>query len=224
VTPHELEVYGDADAASARLATLIAEHARVAVAEQGTFTLALSGGTAPWRAFRLLADEDVPWEGVVIFQVDERVAPVGDDDRNLTHLEATLPSAAWVRLRPMPVEEPDLDAAAAAYAAELPRRLDLVHLGIGPDGHTASLVPGDPVLDVHDRDVAPTATEYQGRRRLTLTYPMLDRSRSLVWLVTGESKVEPLRLLLAGDPSIPAGRVRAQRSLVLADAAAAPGN
>jgi 6-phosphogluconolactonase len=218
---HELEVLPDASAAAERFATLLAERAREIVAERGSFTAALSGGSGPWEACRLLAGEDVPWDAVELFQVDERVAPNGDDARNLTHLEESLPPAAWPRMHPMPVEADDLDAAAAEYAALLPEALDLVHLGLGPDGHTASLVPGDPVLDVRDRDVALTATEYQGTRRMTLTYPMIDRSRELLWLVTGESKVEPLRLLLVGDPSIPAGRVRAGRSLIVADRAAA---
>ena len=218
---HELEVLPDADAAAGRFATLIAMRARALVAATGTCSLALSGGSGPWQSFRLLADEDVPWESVEIFQVDERVAPMGDDDRNLTHMEKSLPAGAWARMHPMPVDASDLEAAAAQYAQLLPGRLDVVHLGLGPDGHTASLVPGDPVLEVSDRDVALTATEYQGRRRMTLTYPMLDRSRELLWLITGESKAAPLRLLLAGDTSIPAGRVRAERSLVVADRAAA---
>ncbi len=218
---HELEVLPDAAAAARRCAGLIAERARAGVAERGTFTVALSGGTAPWQAFRLLAGEDVPWDAVEIFQVDERVAPAGDDSRNLTHLQESLPPAAWARVHPMGVEADDLEAAAVEYAALLPERLDLIHLGLGPDGHTASLVPGDPVLDVRDLDVALTGTEYQGQRRMTLTYPVLDRARELLWLVTGESKVEPLQLLLDGDPRIPAGRVRAERSLILADRAVA---
>src|SRR5579859_2818700 len=218
---HELEVLPDASAAAERFATLLAERARRIVAERGSFAAALSGGSGPWEAFRLLAGEDVPWDAVELFQVDERVAPQGDDARNLTHLEESLPSAAWARMYPMPVEAGDLDAAAAEYAALLPEVLDLAHLGLGPDGHTASLVPGDAVLDVRDRDVALTAGEYQGTRRMTLTYAMIDRSRELLWLVTGDSKVEPLKLLLAGDPSIPAGRVRAGRSLIVADRAAA---
>jgi 6-phosphogluconolactonase len=220
VSAHEIEVLQSADGAAHHFAELIAMRARAMVAANGTFTLALSGGTEPWKAFAQLADEDVPWDAVEIFQADERVAPMGDDDRNLTHMEKSLPPAAWARMHPMPVDSSNLEAAASQYAKLLPERLDVVHLGLGPDGHTASLVPGDPVLEVDDRDVALTATEYEGRRRMTLTYPMIDRSRELLWLVTGESKEEPLRQLLAGDPSIPAGRVRAERSLVLADAAA----
>ncbi len=218
---HELEVLPDATSAAERFAKLLAERIRASVDERGKATAALSGGSGPWQSFRLLADEDVPWESVELFQVDERVAPHGDDRRNLTHLEESLPAAACARMRAMPVEADDLDAAAAEYAALLPDALDVVHLGLGPDGHTASLVPGDPVLDVTDREVAITAGEYQGTRRMTLTYPMLDRSRELLWLVTGESKIEPLKLLLAGDPSIPAGRIRAGSSLIVADRAAA---
>ncbi len=219
---HELEVLDDADEAARRCAAVIAAAARAAVAERGRFALALSGGRAPWQAFRLLAYEEVPWERGELFQVDERVAPRGDDVRNLTHLIETLPPAAREALRPMPVERADLAAAARAYAELVPPHIDLVHLGLGPDGHTASLVPGDPVLEVRDRAVAITRP-YQGRRRMTLTYPVLEAAGALVWLVTGADKAEALRLLLRGDESIPAGRVRAARSLVLADRAAAGG-
>jgi 6-phosphogluconolactonase len=200
----------------------MAAAARDAVAERGRFSLAVSGGTGPWRMFELLGAEEVDWNGVELFQVDERVAPDGDPDRNLTHLRASLPEAAVERLRPMPVTESDLDAAAARYEAELPEALDLVHLGIGPDGHTASLVPGDPVVEVTDRRVALTGGEYQGHRRMTLTYPALGAARRIFWLVTGDDKRDPLARLLAGDRSIPAGRVEAADALVLADRAAAP--
>jgi 6-phosphogluconolactonase len=215
-------VLPDEAAAAERFARELADRTRRGVEEGGTFTVALSGGSAPWRAFRLLADEDIPWDAVEIFQVDERVAPAGGHERNLTHMQESLPTVALARLRPMPVEADDLDAAAADYAMLLPERLDLVHLGLGPDGHTASLVPGDAVLDVRDRDVAVTAGEYQGRRRMTLTYPMLDRSRDLLWLVTGASKIDALGKLRAGDPSIPAGRVAGPPGLILADRAASP--
>ena len=119
----------------------------------------------------------------------------------------------------MPVGDADLDAAAARYAATLPRTFDLVHLGLGDDGHTASLVPGDPVLDVADRDVAVTQP-YAGHRRMTLTYPVLDRADEVLWLVAGAAKTEPLARLRAGDAEIPAGRVRAPRQVLLADRAA----
>ncbi len=215
-----LERYPDAEIAARRAAELIAAAGREAVAARGSFSMALSGGTTAQPMFAALPEAELPWEATTVFQVDERVAPAGDPERNLTHMVLAFPPAVQERLRPMPVGEDDLDAAAARYATELPDPLDLVHLGIGPDGHFASLVPGDAVLDVTDRDVAMTATEYQGRLRMTLTYPRLRRARQVIWLVAGADKREPLRKLMAGDESIPAGRLHADDSLVIADAAA----
>jgi 6-phosphogluconolactonase len=169
--------------------------------------------------FELLGTQDVEWSATEVFQVDERVAPDGDPDRNLTHMLEHLPQAAVERLRPMPVTDDDLEAAAARYAASLPDALDLVHLGIGPDGHTASLVPGDPVLEVTDRGVALTAAEYQGRRRMTLTFPALADARRIFWLVDSAGKEDVVDELLARDPSIPAGRVEAADALVVSDRA-----
>jgi 6-phosphogluconolactonase len=217
--PLEVTILPDAQAVAERGAELVAGAAAQAVAERGRFTLAVSGGRTPWAMFAAL-DERMPWEMVTIYQVDERVAPEGDADRNLTHLLQSLPPGGAADVRPMPVEASDLESAADTYAVALPEVLDLVHLGLGPDGHTASLVPGDAVLEVLDRDVAVTG-EYQGRRRMTLTYPALDRARGILWLVTGEDKVDALRRLREGDPSIPAGRVRADNALVIADATAA---
>jgi 6-phosphogluconolactonase len=226
----QIEVLSDADAVARRAAQLIAAAAREAVKARGRFSMAVSGGHTPWVMLRLLAAEDVPWPGVDVFQVDERVAPDGDPDRNLTHLRESLLANAPLpapQLHPMPVLEADLNAAAQQYAAVLrqvcgdPPVLDLVHLGLGPDGHTASLVPGDAVLGVHAADVAPTAGTYQDRRRLTLTYPAIDRARQILWVVTGAEKVPALIKLRAGDSSIPGGRVRQERATVLADRAAA---
>jgi 6-phosphogluconolactonase len=217
----EVEILPDAGAVAERGAEEVAAAAEAAVADRGRFTWAVSGGRTPWAMFAELAGK-MPWELTTIYQVDERVAPDGDPDRNLTHLQRSLPPGGAADVRALPVWAHDLDAAAAAYANALPEKLDLVHLGLGPDGHTASLVPGDPVLDVADRDVAVTG-EYQGRRRMTLTYPPLNRARRILWLVTGEDKAEALRRLRAGDPTIPAGRVSGENALVLADEAAAGG-
>jgi 6-phosphogluconolactonase len=213
-------VLPDAAAVARRGAALVAERARAAVRDRGRFTLALSGGSTPWAMLAALEQEELPWRQTAVFQVDERVAPAAHPDRNLTQFLDSLPAEALASVSAMPVEAPDLEAAAAAYAAALPERLDLVHLGLGPDGHTASLVPGDPVLDVTDRDVAVTG-EYLGRRRLTLTYPALARARAILWLVTGAAKANALARLLAGDGSIPAGRVANPEQLVVADRAAA---
>jgi len=218
-----LETLPDAEAAARRGAELIAAVAREAVRERAGCAIAVSGGSTPLPMFAALADEDVPWDALGIWQVDERIAPPDDEDRNLAHLLASLPRSARVHEMPVDGDAEGLDARAATYAAGLPARFDLVHLGIGDDGHTASLVPGDPVLEVDDRDVAITGP-YQGRRRMTLTYPVLDRARSVLFLVTGgEGKAEPLRKLLARDPGIPAARVSAPDQLAIVDQATVDG-
>jgi 6-phosphogluconolactonase len=220
--PIELEVAGDEKAASRRAAELIAEAGAAAVAERGTFSFAMSGGRSPWAMLAILGElEEMPWDKTELFQVDERVAAPGDEARNLTHMVLGLSMDHQATLRPMPVTQRDLNSAARDYEATLPDRFDLVHLGLGPDGHTASLVPGDPVLDVTDRRVAMTETAYQDHHRMTLTYPALNTARRIVWLVTGPDKVEALQKLLAGDESIPAGRVRNENVSVVADEAAA---
>jgi 6-phosphogluconolactonase len=225
----KIEVYSDADAVAQKAAALVAAEARAAVSARGVFVMAVSGGHTPWQMLRALAGEDVPWDAVHVVQVDERVAPAGDPDRNLTHLRESLLEHAPLRaeqIHAMPVESTNLESACAEYASRLqtlagsPPVLDLVHLGLGPDGHTASLVPGDPVLEVKDADVALTGL-YKGRRRMTLTYPIINRSRRVLWLVTGGEKAGMLARLRAGDAQIPAGRVRADHALVLADRVAA---
>ena len=224
----KIEVFDDGQAVAQAAAATIAGDARLAVAARRRFLMAVSGGHTPWVMLRALAGEDMPWAGVHVYQVDERIAPAGDPDRNLTHLRESLLEHAPMRpeqIHPMPVESADLEAAAKQYAATLrefagsPAVLDLAHLGMGPDGHTASLVPGDPVLSVTDADVALTGV-YMGRRRMTLTYPLLNRSRRILWLVTGSEKVEMLGRLRDGDVSIPSGRIRQDLALVLADRAA----
>jgi 6-phosphogluconolactonase len=260
-----VEILVDPDAVARRAARLIAEAARAALAARGRFVLAVSGGRTPRLMLRYLAEQELLWDGIYVVQVDERVAPAGHPDRNLTHLReslaghsdspATPQAESRLELRPglrpelrpglrpeprgrlrperrlesivaMPVEEADLAAAAGRYALELeriagsPPVLDLVHLGLGADGHTASLVPGDPALDVDDADVAVTGV-YQGRRRMTLTYPIIDRSRGVLWVVTGSEKAHILARLRAADPTIPAGRVAQGRAIVVADRSAA---
>ena len=225
VTVH-VEVEDGAAGVARRGAKEIASDAHKAVDARGSFTIAVSGGSTPWAMFAALADEDVPWGATGIWQVDERIAPRDHNDRGLTHLERALPPAALAAVHPMQVDDLDpsdddaCEAASAAYAAGLPPAFDLIHLGLGDDGHTASLVPGDAVLDVHDRDVAITGV-YRGRRRMTLTFPVLDRARQILWIATGANKAEPLRTLLARDTTSPAARVAAPNPLAIVDREAA---
>jgi 6-phosphogluconolactonase len=225
----KIEILRDAEAAAQKAAEMIAAAAREAVTARGRFILAVSGGRTPWLMLRALGEEDMPWNAVQVVQVDERVAPADHPDRNLTQLRKSLLDRAPLRaeqIHSMPVESTDLASAAKRYARTLesiagsPAVLDLAHLGLGPDGHTASLVPGDAVLGVNDEDVAVTGF-YQDRRRMTLTFSMLNRARRILWLVTGPDKADALVRLRAGDPSIPAGRVRQDNASVLADRAAA---
>ena len=224
----KLEVLADVESVARHAAEIIAGEARVAVKARGRFAVAISGGRTPWVMLRALSSLDVPWRHVHVLQVDERIAPAGHADRNLTHLCASLRQAQPepAHIHAMPVESADLDEAASRYARTLveiagsPPVLDLVHLGLGADGHTASLVPGDPVLDVTDADVALTGP-YQTRRRMTLTYPVLNRARRVLWVITGADKAAMLVRLLRGDRAIPAGRVRQTNAMVLADQAAA---
>ena len=225
----KIEVLVSDAAVAERAASIIAEEAREAVALRGRFVFAVSGGRTPWAMLAAFAAKQLPWPSIHVFQVDERAAPAGDPDRNLTHLNASLLARAPLRreqVHAMPVEASDLAAAAESYSAALqelcgtPPTLDLAHLGLGPDGHTASLVPDDPVLEVVDSFVSVTGV-YQGHRRMTLTYPALDRAGLILWVVTGEDEAEALARLSSGDRSIPAGRVRKDDAVVIADRAAA---
>jgi 6-phosphogluconolactonase len=224
-----IEILPDINSLAKRAAGVIAADARAAVQARGRFIMAVSGGKTPWQMLRELASEEVPWANVHVFQIDERIAPAGDPDRNYEHLRATLLENAPIppqQIYAMPVEQADVEAAAKQYASTLegiagkPPVLDLAHLGLGPDGHTASLIPNDPVLDVTDRDVAITGV-YQNRRRMTLTYPVLNRSRRILWLVSGKDKVAALAKLRKADPSIPGGRISQTQALLLADRDAA---
>jgi 6-phosphogluconolactonase len=224
-----VEILPDVDSLAQRAAAVIAADARAAVSARGRFVMAVSGGKSPWLMLADLANEDVPWANVHVFQIDERIAPAGDPDRNYVHLRDSLLQHAPIppeQIYAMPVESPNVEAAAKEYAHTLegvagkPPVLDLAHLGLGPDGHCASLIPGDPVLNLMDRDVAITGV-YQGRRRMTLTYPVINRSRRILWLVSGKDKVSAFPKLRAADPSIPAGRISQTQGLLLADRAAA---
>jgi 6-phosphogluconolactonase len=219
-------VLPDAAALAERAAAWLGENIAQAVAERGQCCLAASGGRTPWAMYAALArQKDLPWERVHLLQVDERAAPPGHAERNLEGLRAALaPVAARLQWHPMPVESEDLQTAAAHYTRALeglcgaPPVLDIVHLGLGDDGHTASLIPGDPALAAAEC-VAATAP-YKGWRRMTLTLPVLDRARQLLWVVAGAEKAIMLRRLLAADAGIPAGRVSQARAVLLADAAA----
>ncbi|NNE17905.1 MAG: 6-phosphogluconolactonase [Myxococcales bacterium] len=184
-------------------------------------SLALSGGSTPLPALERLARADLDWTRVDIYQVDERVASTGDPARNLVGQSAALLDHVPASLHPMLVEAADLEDAAERYAADLPEALDVVHLGIGDDGHTASLVPGDSVLDVTDRQVAVTQP-YRGHRRMTLTFPALERAGAIIWIVSGASKAPMIERLLAADPTIPAGRVPQDRALLITDRPPSP--
>src|SRR5215468_8010800 len=201
----KIEILTDANAVASKAAEIIATEARAAVSARGRFVMAVSGGHTPWQMLRALANEEVPWKNVHVVQVDERVAPAGDPDRNLTHLRESLLEHAPLtpeQIHPMPVESPDLDNAAKRYAKTL-----------------QEIAGSPPVLNVADADVALTGI-YQDRRRMTLTYPMLNRSRRILWLVTGNDKVNALARLREGDTSIPGGRIQQEQAVVLADRAA----
>jgi 6-phosphogluconolactonase len=226
----QIKVCSNDEDVSRRAAEFVADHIRETTSARGRFVMALSGGRTPWAMLRVLAKAELPWDKVHFVQVDERIAPAGDQDRNLTHLSEALltnPAVPADHIHAMPVEAPDTSHAAQAYSETLrqvvgtPCVLDLVHLGLGTDGHTASLVPGDPVLDVEDVDVATTVNPYQGHRRMTLTFPVINRARRILWLVTGGEKANALSRLRKGDTSIPAGRISQNQAFILTDKAAA---
>jgi 6-phosphogluconolactonase len=212
---HDLRVFDDLGDLARGAAAYVSEQARAVETRDAPFTFALSGGKSPWLMVQELVNDNVAWDHTIIYQVDERIAPEGSDLRNLTHLRECLATTS-APIEAMDVNDDELDDAADRYADLLPARFDLVHLGLGPDGHCASLVPNDPVLAVTDRLVA-LSGPYQDTRRMTLTYPALTRADQLLWLVSGADKHEALEKLLDGDRSIPAGRVEADRSIVMAD-------
>ena len=219
--------------AAAHLATatasFIADRAAEALAERGRLVLAVSGGSTPGPMLSELFCRDLAWHQAVIFQVDERLAPRGHADRNITDLMRRLEGtpAAGADVRRMPVDSDDIRTAMAQYGAGLrevagaPPVIDVVQLGLGADGHVASLVPDDPALDVTGADVALTR-EYGGRRRMTLTYPVINGARQRVWMVAGARKSAALRGLVSGDGKLPATRVNRDATVFADDASAAP--
>jgi 6-phosphogluconolactonase len=224
----KIRVLKDSDAVAEEAARLIASLARKVVVDRGRFVMAVSGGSNPWQILRVLVKENVPWNKFHLVQVDERVAPSGHADRDLTHLRECFFTNAMIskdHIYAMPVESSDLDSAAKQYAVLLSKiagkipALDLVLLGLGADGHTASLIPGDPVLQMEDSDVGITGV-YLGRKRMTLTYPIINRAQNILWVVTGAAKAPMLKRMLNADPSIPAGLICQDNAYVLADDAA----
>jgi 6-phosphogluconolactonase len=224
-----IETFADASAVAQRTAEVIAAAAREGVRTRGRAVLAFSGGSTPAPMLERLGEMDLRWNATHVIQVDERVVPDGDPDRNWGMITSTLLRGADIPdalLHPMPVTEDDLDEAARSYAQRLqlvcgvPPIADVIHLGIGADGHTASLVPGDRALRVRDRSVA-IAGPYQGHRRMTLTYPTINAGRLIVWQVAGAQKAAALRDGLQGA-GVPASKVRRHDVVVIAtdDAAA----
>jgi 6-phosphogluconolactonase len=222
------ELFPTADQVAAGAAAYLEQEIRVALTHQKSFSLAISGGRTPWEMLKILSKADLPWKRVNLFQVDERVAPDGHADRNLTQLFQAIagtPMVTQLRIFPMPVLAEDLEEGCREYTQVLDevtegKGLDLIHLGLGSDGHTASLVPGDGVMEVQDRLVACTQNTYQGRIRMTLTYPLLNSAKQLLWIVTGSEKQEMVQRLLQKDQSIPAGSIRQENALLMVDQAA----
>lgn len=222
-----LEICEDAEAAMRRAASFIAARLQEALDQRGRASLALSGGRTPARMCALLAAEDLAWTDIDVFQVDERIAPLDHQDRNAVLLRAAFGrrvDRSAERFHWMPVDGEDLEDAARRYAREIEDRyaaLDVVHLGLGDDGHTASLFPGAPELEASER-VTLTASEHLGRRRMTMTLPLINSARQIVWLVVGQDKRRVLARLIDGDPALVAGRVRRNDALIVTDVDAAP--
>ncbi len=196
-----------------RAAIWVADRLCTAIAERGEAHLAVSGGATPLAMFAALAALPLPWPQVHVWQVDERVAPEGDQDRNAGQLDALRDVGAVIHL--MDVTNPSLVVAAASYAAELPDRFDVIHLGLGDDGHTASWPPRDPVVNLTER--VAVVGPFKDRVRLTLTPPVVNNARHVMFLVAGAAKAPMLARLLRGDLSIPATVVRRTGTTILTD-------
>lgn len=224
-----LEIFNNSDEVAEKAAQYIEEKIRTAILTKGSFTMAISGGKTPWQMLKILAKAKLRWEKVFLFQVDERVAPDGNEERNLTQLFKSIEGSGImtrINVFPMHVISENLEEETKAYAEAIEKvaengELDLIHLGMGSDGHTASLIPGDSVCEVAGAAIAMTTQPYQGRMRMTMTYSLINRAKEILWLVTGEEKAEMLQRLLQQDPSIPAGKVNPTHATIFADKAAA---
>lgn len=213
----DIHVAENAADASVVAAEWLARQLRNAVRRRGSASLAVSGGGTAPPMFAALAQLDVPWKAVTVWQVDERVAPDGDPARNAGQLDALPLTARQVKL--MPVTAKDLGAAAKRYATGLPERFDIVHLGMGDDGHTASWAPGDPVIDL--TDPVGMCGLYNGFLRMTLTPPVVNGARHRLMLTPGAGKADPMRQWLLEDRSLPVQRLHRSNTVVVIDAAAA---
>jgi 6-phosphogluconolactonase len=226
----DVVVAGSPDELAREAAARLVAACQEALAARDRAFLAVSGGSSPAGMFTELARSGLDWARIDVFQVDERVAPDGHPDRNAILLRSHLLDPAHVpeeRVHLMPVTADDLEEAAAAYAGEMRRVtgdgvLDAVHLGLGPDGHTASWPPGDAVTHLVDGPDVAVVGPFNGRLRMTLTPPAVNRARSIVWLVDGPDRRAMTTALVAGDPSIPASRVRRSDAVLVAGSEAAP--
>ncbi len=194
----------------------LARRMRDAVRRRGQAAVAVSGGGSASPMFDVFLAQDVPWAAVTVWQVDERIAPDGHPARNAGQL-VDFPC----RVELMPVTDLDLAAAAARYASGLPDRFDVVHLGLGDDGHTASWPPAHPVVD-SDRG-CDVIDEFNGFRRMTLTPPVVNAARSRLMLTFGASKAPMVQRWLLRDGELPVARLRRTHTWVMLDPAAAAG-
>lgn len=225
----EVRHYADGSDLARSAAELILDDCeRALAARTSDYVLGLSGGHTPQLMFHALADLPMPWSRVHIFQVDERVAAAGSEDRNLTHLTDCLLAHVEIpiaNVHPMPVESDNLPSACRHYEVELQRvtggaPIDLLQLGLGDDGHTASLPPDNPILEVRDLAIWHVET-FNGLPRMSMTYPLINTAKRIVWLVVGAAKAEMCRRLVASDRTIPASRVAQDNAVLLADGEAA---
>jgi 6-phosphogluconolactonase len=225
----DIEIATTTEEIATRAAERVAALARASVAERAVCHVAFSGGRTPGLMFTALLSMEVPWRELHVWQVDERIAPASSPDRNLTQLQQDLLRRAPIppaNIHPMPVEAADLDEAASSYAAELHQLadgvLDVVHLGLGDDGHTASWPPHHPILEARQTDVA-VVGPFHGTMRMTLTPPAVNRARAIFFLVTGRDKAQVVSQLLGGNRALPASRVRSEGTVLLAGGGAEAG-